>query len=496
MLQRPETSRPVLRALLVGLLLLGAGLAPPALAQGDEAVARLLESYEARPLGDSVLLRPLDDDSAIRSVEIEDDGDVLVNGKPFDEEELESFLGEDGIAIAALAVLDVGERWAAFGFEGEAPEAGPRDIDIKIRVPKVAVPPVPPLPANVRVHGALDDRVSFAQSIRLEEGETASELVCIGCSIRVDGETLGDVVAVGGSVRVTGVVGGNAVAVGGSLVVEDGGLVRGDGQSVGGMTRKEGDGQILGRSHSVGGFNFAGRRGWDFARDAFGDVGDLVASVIRTSVLALLAVLAFLLLRPAVDTAARRVAEEPWKAAFAGILTQLLFFPVLVVVIVVLAVSVIGIPLLLLVPFALLGLCLALFVGFVGVARVLGRAAERRFDWTPSSALLSVVVGVVAIQAVSLLGRLVGLPGGLFGMAGIAILLVGFLLKYVAWTTGLGAMVLAALSRDWRRDAAVAPPPPPPPAGFDDLEPEPSSDPEGRWPDPASEPPTEPPSRD
>jgi len=493
---RPDSARPLLRALLVGLLLLGAGSAPAAFAQ-EGAFAGLLETYEARPLGDSVLLRPLDEDSAIRSVEIEEDGEVLVNGKSFDEEELESFLGEDGAVIAALAALDVEERWAALGFEGEAPEAGTHDVNIKIHVPKVVVPPIPPLPEHVRTHGALDDRVSFVQSIHLEEGETASELVCIGCSIQVDGETLGDVVAVGGSIRVEGVVGGNAVAVGGSLVVEDGGLVRGDGQSVGGMTRKEGDGQILGSSHSVGGLRFGGRHGgWDVPWETFGDVGDLMSAILKTSVLALLAVIAFLLLRPAVETAARRVSEEPWKAAFAGILTQLLFFPVLVLVVIVLAVSVIGIPLLLLVPFALLGFFLAIFVGFVGVARVMGRAVERRFDWTPSSALLSVVVGIVAIQAVSLFGRLVGLPGGLFGMAGLAILLFGFFLKYVAWTTGLGAMVLAGLSRDWRRDAAAAAPPPPPPppveAGGIEIEAEPEApvEPESSWPDPSAEPPT------
>jgi len=121
---------------------------------------------------------------------------------------------------------------------------------------------------------------------------------------------------------------------------------------------------------------------------------------------------------------------------------------------------------------------------------------ERRFDWTPSSALLSVVAGIVAIQAVSLFGRLVGLPGGLFGMAGLAILPFGFFLKYVAWTTGLGAMVLAGLSRDWRRDAAAAAPPPPPPppveAGGIEVEAEPEApvEPESSWPDPSAEPPT------
>jgi hypothetical protein len=205
---------------------------------------------------------------------------------------------------------------------------------------------------------------------------------------------------------------------------------------------------------------------------------------VRTGVLALLAVLAVLLARPGVEVAAARIASEPWKAAFAGLLAQLLFLPVLVLVVVVLAISIIGIPLLVLVPFALVALVIANFLGYVGVARVLGGGAERRFDWSASSVALSVVVGVALIQALSLLGRALSLPGGWLAMLGFTIVGLGFFVKYVVWTMGLGAMTLAALSGDWRRPrvAAATPPPPPPPvevSGGEDLPPVPPAEPAG-----------------
>jgi hypothetical protein len=107
----------------------------------------------------------------------------------------------------------------------------------------------------------------------------------------------------------------------------------------------------------------------------------------------------------------------------------------------------------------------ATFVGFVGVAKVLGGVIERRFNWSASSLAMMVIVGVVAIQATSLIGRALSLPGGWLAITGFTLVGLGFFFKYVAWTVGLGSMTLAALAGEWRRQAAapVATPPSPPP---------------------------------
>jgi len=463
-------------ALLCGVVL---SLAAPAAAQelaAGELGDRLFERFEVRDLDESILLRPRDAASEVRSIEITEDDELLVNGREADRARLDELLGGDAALVRALFDLDAAGRREALGFWSDRPSRrrspGRATSRVEVDVP-VGI-------GHVRVRGSGDDRVSVGRSIQLGEGERAGQVVCVGCSVEIAGETSGDAVAVGGSVRVTGTVGGGAVAIGGSVAVEDGALVEGDAVSVGGGVETVGSGEIAGEVVNVGiGGPWIGEwggGGWAFPWGAFSDFGRLITSLIRTGVLALLAVLGILIARPGVEVAAARIASEPWKAAFAGLLAQLLFLPLLILVCVVLAVSIIGIPLLVLVPFALLALVVANFLGFVGVARVLGAGAERRFGWSASSVALSVVVGVVLIQAVSLAGRVVSLPGGWLAMIGFLLVGVGFFVKYVAWTMGLGAMTLAALSGEWRRpraaypaDAAPAPPaaPAPEPLEYD-----------------------------
>ena len=444
----------------------------------------LLERYTVEELSESVLLRPRAENPAVRSIEIDSEGSVLVNGKEFDEQELTGFLGEDGQRIAALSRLDFDALRAALGIPVATEEA---EAGTGVEVPAVAGlprPPRPPRPPHVGGAGR-DDRVSVGHSIHVAPGETAGDVVCVGCSVEVEGEAFGDAVAIGGSLDVSGTVHGEAVAIGGSVDVAEGGEIQGEATAVGGSVDVAEGGRVLGKRNSIGvGGPMMGKwgHGLKFPFGMFGDAGRLLAAIFRTGVLALLGVLAFLLLRPAVERAAQRTREEPWKALLTGLLVQLLFLPVLVLVTVVLAVSIIGIPLLALVPVALLAFALAALVGFTGVARAIGGWIERRTHGRFSSDVLAVVVGLLLIQAFSLLGRLVSLPGGWFAFVGFALVCLGFFLKYLAWTIGLGAMTLAGFARDWRRPKPVeaevevpatdleektaggVPPPPPPPA--------------------------------
>jgi hypothetical protein len=411
------------------------------------AAAALAERYEIEELADGVLLRPRDAASVVRSIEFTEDGEVLVNGKEFEEQELGAFLGEDGRHVAALARLDFEGLREAFGYvvEPEAPVA-PGEVEVGV---SVDVPGAP----RIRVRGSREDRVSVGRSIHIGADESARDVVCVGCSIEIEGAISGEAVAVGGSVRVLGSVARDVVAVGGGVEVEDGGEIGGEATAIGGGVDVAEGGSVLGRRSSIGVGPWFGGLGdsWDPIAGAFSDAGKLLSAIFRTGVLALLGVLSLLLMRPAVDRAARRASDEPWKAVLTGLLLQLFFLPVLVLVTVVLAVSVIGIPLLALVPVALLALVIAALLGFVAIGRNVGAWLEERFGARFSSPILAVVVGIVAIQAISLVGRVVSLPGGVLGWIGFALVACGFFVKYVAWTVGMGAMTLVIFGRDWRR---------------------------------------------
>jgi len=468
--------RLALTLLLAGLLVAAmphfaaaAGAAAP-----DDLGNRIHARFRVWVEDESIRLRPVEGDPAIRSIELEDgEEEVAVNGKAFTADELRAFLGKDGELIAELAALDDDERRAALGLDeggasvrvqadGSAPAApaepaAPSDPATSGGLP---IPPIPPVPGlgHIRVESEGDDRVSFGRSIEIGPEETTGDAVCIGCSITVLGEVAGDAVAVGGSVHVegSGHVNGNAVGVGGKVRLDTGATVEGDAVAVGGSVQVEEGATVEGQKSTVGwGSGWKGHEsngvdlGWPFWFDS--DFGEVFWSLLRAFFLLMLCCIAVLVARGPMEHTSRRLTEEPWKAVFAGLLTQLLFFPVLLFVTVILAVSIVGIPLLILVPVAVLALLVATLLGFASVAQSLGRWAGERFGWNLTEPFLPVVVGVALIQGVTVLARIVGLPGGFLGLVAFTLVALGFFLKYAAWTMGLGAMTLSLLARDWRR---------------------------------------------
>jgi hypothetical protein len=167
-----------------------------------------------------------------------------------------------------------------------------------------------------------------------------------------------------------------------------------------------------------------------------------MSTMVRLAVLALLGCLVVLFAHDYVERVGARAAAEPVKAGLVGFVTQLLLFPVLIIVIIVLVVTIIGIPLLLLVPFALLALFVLFFVGFTAVAHHVGRLVRARVGWAGENPYATALVGFVAVLAPLLLARLLGLAGGfLFPFTGV-LAVIGFALEYVAWTVGMGAVAL------------------------------------------------------
>ena len=87
-----------------------------------------------------------------------------------------------------------------------------------------------PRALHARANG---DLVQVGRSIVVEEGEEVGDVVCIGCSIRMEG-TCGDVVAVGGSIAVDGTVNGYADSDGGCVRLGENASISGDVVTVGG----------------------------------------------------------------------------------------------------------------------------------------------------------------------------------------------------------------------------------------------------------------------
>ena len=151
----------------------------------------------------------------------------------------------------------------------------------------------------------------------------------------------------------------------------------------------------------------------------------------------ILASIVLLFARDYVERIGVRAASEPVKAGAIGLLIQLLFFPVLIASIVLMVITIIGIPLLLLVPFAILAAVLLALVGFTAVAYDIGRLAMNRFGTAGQNPYVIAAIGIAVVLSPLLISRLVGIAGGFLVPVTWFLLIIGLCAEYIAWTIGL-----------------------------------------------------------
>jgi hypothetical protein len=423
-------------ALVALAIMCGAGAS---MAQDRTSTAELRRTIESRfdvlPLRDGLALRPKTP-GAVRSVEVTD-GAIAVDGAPVTGAELRARLGADADAILQLSYLSDAERRALFLPASPQP-APPAPPAVTAPPAPVVAPPAPEPPQPPRTRRSRSDRRN-------------GDRVRIGGSVRVDAdETLdGDVVAIGGAVTIEGEVQGDVVAVGGGVTLGPEAVVDGDVTAVGGPLHRAPTARVRGHVQevSLGGMDFSR---WTWRRNPFGlwwssMVGSafaLVGTLVRVAVLCLFCALVVLFGRQYSERAGTLAASASLKAGLVGLLAQILFLPLLVITIVVLVMTIVGIPLILLVPFLVLGVAIAALVGFTGVAGKVGSLAASRFGWQDQNPYVVTIIGVVLLMLPVILSRLASLGGGMMFPLTLSLGIAGFVIEYLAWTIGLGAMAL------------------------------------------------------
>lgn len=395
-------------------------------AQGNVSAAqqdlriRIERRYEALPLRDGVLLK-LRDAQPARTIELSDNR-IAVNGIDVTGPELRRQLGSDADLVLQLSYLESSAQRALFGFDSPSSTSA---------LPELSPPPGDrTVQRRTRRSGGV---IRFGGDVTVGPGEVVTEdVVVLGGTAHIDGEVDGDVVAIGGSVELgpKAHVRREVTVVGGALRRDPGAIIDGDVNEV-----RMGPAAFFDRSRFGRGI-FS--RFWPFTPFV-----NLAGTSLRAAVLMLLACILILLARKPIEQIGERAIAEPLKAGVVGLLAELLFFPTLIALVVLLAVTIIGIPLLVLVPFALLGLVIVLLMGFTAVAYRLGERVAAHFGWPARGPYLWTVMGIVIVLAPILLARIVGLAGGGLALVAIPLIVIGFLLEYLAWTVGFGAAVLA-----------------------------------------------------
>ena len=195
----------------------------------------------------------------------------------------------------------------------------------------------------------------------------------------------------------------------------------------------------------------------------FGPVTRLVGSTFRYGLLALLACVALVIARRPVEGSASRVADNPVKATLVGLAAWVLFAPLMLATAFVLAISIVGIPLLLLLPFVVLALLVMALIGFSGSAYAVGQWTRRRFRMGAGPAGVDICLGILVIMLPLLLGRVLALGGWPLNPIVFLLVAVGLLVEFLAWSSGLGAVLTNAFGR-WQANRAMRTPVVVPPA--------------------------------
>jgi hypothetical protein len=234
--------------------------------------------------------------------------------------------------------------------------------------------------------------------------QVARDIVALRGSIKVEpGAQVRDAVAVLGSVTLeSGAHARQAVAVGGDVKIGPGAEVDKDVVSVGGSIQREAGAEIGGEEISVGVPALGALAALVGSRTIFGTPHTpvfTIAQVLAKFVVYFALGLLILALFPRrIDVVAASFTTHPWKSLFTGLL-GLVALPILLVL---LAATVIAIPLL---PVAVLLVVAAGILGFAALSFYIGRALPLRIE--RGTSVLQLAIGtafVVLVTSIPLLG--------------------------------------------------------------------------------------------
>ena len=265
-------------------------------------------------------------------------------------------------------------------------------------------------------------------------------------TVEEDEEIDGDVVALGGSVEIRGTVTGNAVAIGGDVDVFSTGIVEGDAVSIGGQVIKHGHAVVRGEKVSIA-FWRGPRFRFPFAHAPFpfivtrfnAPLWTFFARIIKILLFIFIGIVTISILPRHVSKVAEKVKQDFLKSGLVGLAAEILIIPIFILLII----TIIGIPVALLVePLLIIA---ALILGYTGVCLFVGEKLQEHTSLKPDTKIMILVIGILAVELVPLLARVLGFFGGPFSPLGWIIAFVGWMIGYVVITVGLGASILTRL---------------------------------------------------
>jgi cytoskeletal protein CcmA (bactofilin family) len=329
-----------------------------------------------------------------------------------------------------------------------------------VLVPVVVLVAALALPGAAYAGEAEQGQVVFGGSFTLESGDVLNgDLVIFGGSADLEQGSIvdGDVLLFGGNVEVNGEIKGDLALLGGNADLGPSAVITGDVVTLGGNVDRAEGAVVEGQLRSAEGFNrtfsfdFPNLPDFDdtfrirpFGRSSvgpfFSPVTGILWFVLRTLVVAALAILVVLFWPKPVERAGSAAVSQPIVAGGLGCLT----FIVAPMLILLMAITIIGLPLSFL---AVVALVVAVVFGWIAIGVEVGRRMAEAFDWEIHPAAAA-GIGTLAVG---------------FVVGGIGLIpCIGWLAPLLVGSAGLGAVILTRFgSREYQTASATAELPPP-----------------------------------
>jgi len=275
------------------------------------------------------------------------------------------------------------------------------------------------------------------------EGECRDEASSFGGPVRVSGRVGGDLSSYGGPIDLSGIVSGDVSTYGGDLTVRSSATIAGEVSVYGGRLQQEPGATIRGKIHNysspvigamVPGVARASRRAARSTEEDKKQKKAIFSGFLLS--LCLLPILATLFFPTQVETVAAAASTDFWRALGIGLLIEMAIVPATLA----LTVSVIGIPF---IPVAYAALAAALVAGTGAFFLLMSRRACQNLGKPEPTTIMAVGYAGVATAALSILGGLLSVVGGVLGLALFLTLCCGMTLGLgAAWLTRLGTRPL------------------------------------------------------
>lgn len=262
----------------------------------------------------------------------------------------------------------------------------------------------------------------------------------------------GSVLVLRGNLDVYGDVAGAATAIGGDIIVHDGGRIRGAAVAMMGKVRNEG-GSILGVIKEAGPGGAGVRIGYGMRpRTTFGSLRSAIGWLIA---LLLLGVWALFYAGDQLKRVVTTISDDSGKSLLTGLLAGLSAIPAFIVLVVIMAITIIGI---VFIPLGVAGFFVVLagvgLLGFLAVAQVTGIAISGESKATETVAgnelryLFSGILAYSALWIIAAAFTWVPLVGTLLRVFAASV-------TFVAVMTGFGAVLIAFWRQRQERKATA-----------------------------------------